>query len=108
MPGAWDAAYARWLFEQLDLFDVVPVDLLATQDPEVPVAANASRSRIVLCMPHVYGVTLNVDLSEYRCRVFDLEKRRPMGPSIEAGSHSTVRASIFNGDGLFLAVRESV
>jgi len=105
LPGAWDVAYARWLFEQFDLFDVDPVDLLVTEDEEVAVSANADRTRIALYMPHAYDVTLRMDLSGYRCQAFDLERRRPMVPVVETGSPSTVRMSMFNGDGLLLALK---
>jgi hypothetical protein len=105
LPGAWDAAYAKWLFEQFDLFGVDPVDLLATEDEEVAVAASADRTKVALYMPHAYDVTLRMDLSGYRCQVFDLEHRRPMVPVVETGSPSTVRMSMFNGDGLLLAFK---
>ena len=105
LPGAWDVAYARWLFEQFDLFDVDPVDLLVTEDEEVAVSANADRTKIALYMPYAYDVTLRMDLSGYRCQAFDLEHRRPMVPVVETGNTSTVRMSMFNGDGLLLAVK---
>jgi hypothetical protein len=65
LPGAWDVAYAKWLFEQYGLFDVAPVDLLVRDDAEVAVASSAGR--LALYMPHAYDVTLNIDLSGYRC-----------------------------------------
>ncbi len=98
-------AYAKWLFEQFDLFDVDPVDLLVTEDEEVTVSANADRTKIALYMPHAYDVVLKIDLDGYHCQVFDLEHRRPMVPVVETGNPSTLRLSMFNGDGLFLALK---
>jgi hypothetical protein len=103
LPGAWDVATARWLFEQFDLFQVDPVDLLVREDPEVAVAASGDRATIALYMPHAYDVALNIDLAGYDCRVIDLTARRTMVPVVEAGLPSTVRLSLFNGDALFLA-----
>lgn len=105
LPGAWDAAYAKWLWEELDLFDVDPVDLLATDDEEVAVSASADRSKIVLYAPHACDAALKTDLDGYRCQVFDLENRRPMTPIVEAGEPSIVRMAMFNGDALFSARR---
>jgi hypothetical protein len=105
LPGAWDVAYARSLFERYGLFDVHPVDVLVTDDKELAVSANADRSKIVLYAPHAYDVALNMDLGAYRCQVFDLERRHPMIPIVEAGETSTVRLSMFNGDALFLAYK---
>ena len=105
LPGAWDVALARWLFEQYDLFDVDPVDLLAREDAEVRASASADRDKVALYMPHAYDVALKMDLGGYRCQVFDLEHRRPLVPAVETGNTSVVRASMYNGDVLFLASR---
>jgi hypothetical protein len=112
LPGAWDAALARWLFERYELYDVEPADLLAREDPEVRVARSdpkglgrplGSSDMIALYLPHAYDVALNVDLSGYCCELWDLERRRPMVPVVEVGMPSTVRASVCNGDVLILA-----
>lgn len=105
LPGAWDVAYAKWLFEKFGLHDVSPVDLLVRRDPEVAVSASADRTKIALYMPHVYNVGLHMDLNGYHCEVFDLENRRPMLPAVQTGSSSTVHMSMFNGDGLLVALR---
>ena len=105
LPGAWDVALAKWLFEHFDLFDVNPADLLVREDPEVAVASSANLAKIALYTPHAYDVTLAVDLRGYDCTVVDLASRRPMAPVVESGEISTVRMSMFNGDGLLLATR---
>ena len=104
LPGAWDAAYARWLFEQYALFDIEPLDLLLRPDEEVAVSADPARRKIVLYAPHAYDLALKLDLSRYRCQLFDLANRRPMRPQVQSGETSTVRlAAAGNGDVLFLA-----
>ena len=105
LPGAWDAAFCRWLFEEYGLFDLNPADLLAREDPEVAVAASADRAKLALYMPSAYDVGVKLDLGAYRCTLWDLERRRPMIPVVEPGEVSTVRMSLFNGDALLIAVR---
>jgi hypothetical protein len=105
LPGAWDAAYARWLFEHFSLYDVNPAELLVRADPEVAVSASSDRTKIALYMPHAYDAELTVDLGGYRCEVFDLGARRPMVPVVEPGTSSVLRLSMFNGDALFLALK---
>ena len=56
-------------------------------------------------MPHAYDVVLRVDLSGYRCELWDLENRRPVAVAVESGMPSTVRASVANGDVLLIAVK---
>jgi hypothetical protein len=97
LPGAWDAAFARWLWERYALFDVQPAqELLVREDDEVRVAS--TENRIALYLPHAYDVALHVDLSGYRCKLWDLENRRPIVPIVEAGMPSMIRASAYNGD----------
>ena len=72
-------------------------------DPEVRVSASADV--VVLYMPHAYDVALSVDLASYRCELWDLENRRPVTPVVETGKPSTVRASLYNGDVLFVAYK---
>ena len=103
LPGAWDVAYAKWLFEHFQLFDLNPVDLLVRQDPEVAVAASPDHGKLALYMPHAYDLDIEMDLGGYRCEVFDLGTRRPMVPVVEPGSRSTLRLSLFTGDALFIA-----
>lgn len=105
LPGAWDVAYTKWLFEHFNLFDLNPIDALVREDDEVVVAANSTRTQIVLYAPHAYDIGLKLDLSGYRCEGLDLENRRPMTPVVETGNPSTVRLSMFNGDALFIAVK---
>jgi hypothetical protein len=104
LPGAWDVGLARWLWERYGLWDVRPAqELLVRADDEVRVAA--SEAAIAVYLPHAYDVTLNVDLTGYRCELWDLENRRPIIPEIETGNPSIVRASVHNGDALLLAVK---
>ncbi|MCH8294320.1 DUF4038 domain-containing protein [Candidatus Poribacteria bacterium] len=105
LPGAWDVAYAKWLFEHFELFDLNPVDVLVREDEEVAVSSTPDRTRIALYAPHAYDVALKLDLSGYRCEAFDLENRRPFVPTVETGSSSTVYLSMFNSDALFLAMK---
>ena len=104
LPGAWDVAYAKWLFERYELYDLDPADLLAVEDDEVAVSASAG-GKIAVYMPHAHDLALKVDLSGYHCEIFDLARRRPMVPLVETGSTSIVHTSLFNGDGLLLALK---
>ena len=65
----------------------------------------ADRGVVVVYMPHACNVRVKADLSGYRCEVFDLESRRPLVPSVEAGGTSTVRMALSNTDALLVARR---
>jgi len=105
LPGAWDVGLTRWLWEHYELWDVQPAqELLVREDDEVRIAA--SENTIAVYLPHAYDVALNVDLSGYRCELWDLENRRPMAVEVEAGTSSTVHVSVVNGDLLLLLGKE--
>jgi hypothetical protein len=103
LPGAWDVAYAKWLFEQYGLHDLNPSGLLVREDAEVSLSASADRSRIALYMPHAYDLALALDLSGYACQAIDLANRRPFAPVIDTGTQSTVHLSMCQGDALLVA-----
>ena len=107
LPGAWDAAYARFLYEQHGLVKTNPADLLAREDPEVAVAASEHLSKIAVYMPHAYDLGLRIDLSGYACQAYDLAARRPLAPTVEAGKTSTVRLPMVTGDLLLVAERQA-
>ena len=101
LPGAWDVGLARWLWERYGLWDVEPAqELLVRADDEVRVAT--SETAIAVYLPHAYDLALQVDLSSWRCELWDLAHRRPMTAKVETGMRSLVRASAVNGDVLLV------
>jgi hypothetical protein len=105
LEGAWDAAYARWLFETYNLFEIEPVDLLAGKDQEVTVSATPGLTKIAIYNPYSYDLNVKLDLSGYRCHLIDLENRQPLIPPVDSGSVSTICMAQFNADSLFLATK---
>jgi hypothetical protein len=105
LAGAWDAGFARSLWEFLDLFDLAPVDLVVGGDPTTPAATNPKRSRISVYLPEAFDLSLRCDLSDYRCRFIDLETRRFLMPVVESGDVSLIRMPPVNTDALLIAVR---
>jgi hypothetical protein len=105
LPGAWDAAYARYLYERHGLVQADRAELLVREDPEVAVAASADRSLVAAYMPHAYALGLQVDLSGYKVVAYDLASRRPLRPQVEAGATSVVTLPMVTGDLLVVAER---
>lgn len=107
LDGAWDVAFAKWLWERYDLRDVEPADLVVGEDDEVRLSMNGAHSKVVLYTPCAYDLEVKVDLTGYSCTLFDLQTRRPVVPVVHAGDTSCIKMNTFNGDALFLAVKES-
>jgi hypothetical protein len=105
LDGAWDAGYAKWIWEQYDLSVVEAVDKVIGEDEEVRLSVAPDGSKMALYTPCAYDIEVDMDLSDYQCTLIDLANRRPTVPVVEAGATSTIRMDMFNGDALFLAVK---
>lgn len=105
LDGAWDVAFARYLFEAYDLFAANPAAIVRSGDPEARAAATSDLSTIAVYSPYAFPIELDCDLTGYRCRHFDLAARRVMVPAVQCGRPSRVEMPAVNADTLFLAVR---
>jgi hypothetical protein len=106
LEGAWDAGFARWLFEIYNLFDLDAANIVLNEDPEIRAAATRDWSKVALYSPYSFDVEVDLDLSGYKCRQFDLESRRVMVPQVAPGRPSRIRMHALNGDSLFVATME--
>lgn len=105
-PGAWDAGYARRIFEGHGLFDLEPLGPVGGQE-EIRAAAAGDLSKIAVYFPYAAEMQLPWDLSGYRCVLIDLVERRILEPVIAAGAAGgcTLRLPEVNADLLFVALR---
>ena len=104
LEGAWDAGFAKWVFESFKLADIEPVDLALNEDSEIVVAADAARAMIVAYAPYTTSIEFDIDLSAYTCSCINLNDRRIWTPPIRTGRTSAVELPQFNHDMLFLAL----
>ena len=77
-PGAWDVGYAKWLFEQYDMFSLKPSDALEARSSLVRMAE--SDDMAVIYTPYHDEFAVLRDLSGYRVEMIALESRRVMTP----------------------------
>lgn len=109
-PGAWDAAFARWVFETYRLFGLQPLAEPAGGNPEIRAAATPDGGRLAVYLPYPLGLELRLDLSGYECLLLDLPERRILRPRIAesgVGAEKSSRMELppFNGDGLLIGHR---
>ncbi|HEX6972240.1 MAG TPA: DUF4038 domain-containing protein [Limnochordia bacterium] len=106
-PGAWDAAFAKSVFETHDLFDLEPMqEALVNENPEIRVAAAPDQSTVAIYLPYSTDVVLNIDLSSHEWRLITLSDRRVAVPAVEATpGGSRIRMHPFNDDVLLLGQR---
>ncbi|MEM4461593.1 MAG: DUF4038 domain-containing protein [Candidatus Bathyarchaeia archaeon] len=97
-PGAFDAAFARWVFERYDLFDIEPAnDRLVNRTDEIRVSIG--RGKIVVYTPYNCSVGLRMDGAAYRWEGIELEGRRIFKPRVEVrGDETIIKMADFNSD----------
>lgn len=105
LEGSWDAAFAKWVFENFQLFTIEPADFMLNEDEEVVAAADAGRTRIAVYAPYTTSLIFDLDLSSYTCSVINLHDRRIWTPPVHCGATSTLEFPQFNHDMLFLAIK---
>lgn len=104
-PGAFDAAFAKWIFERYNLFDLEPAnEKLLNETPEIRVSEG--RDKIVIYTPYNIEMKLKVDGSLYKWEGIELEGRRIFKPKAEVNrDHSVIRTAEFNGDLLIIGTK---
>jgi hypothetical protein len=109
-PGAWDAGFARWLFERYGLFELQPQQALLAGDgrgtEEIRAAATADGGKVATYLPYAAELELALDLGGHECRLFDLAERRVLSPRLEHGKgKSKLQLPGVNADLLLVAIR---
>jgi hypothetical protein len=103
LPGAWDAGYARWLFETFRLGEVEPVRSPSVS-PEVAIAASRSGDVVAMYAPYPAEIPLGRDLSRHDVVLVDLADRRIVRPRLRhEAAGTTLSLPDVNGDTLLVA-----
>lgn len=104
--GAWDIAYARWLFESKKLCDLKPDQLLVDAPESVRSVSSEDHSCIAVYIPYAKEITIRCDLSGYHAEMFLLDKRYATVPClIFKDGTTTVQMTGYNTDTLLIAKR---
>ena len=106
LPGAWEMANARALFERHCLFGLQPLDGLDEKYPSIRMAATADRARIAVYAPYASDVHLNLSLDGYDLWLYDLSSMHLLNPepAFEGGRTTLVMPEV-NSDLLYIAER---
>jgi hypothetical protein len=103
LEGAWDAGFARWLFETNGLVDLEPVSA-AGLSPEVRIAASPGGGIVAAYAPYPSEIEFDRDLSRHDAMLVDLANRRIVRPILRHGpGGSRLELPDVNADTLFVA-----
>ncbi|MCX8183695.1 MAG: DUF4038 domain-containing protein [Crenarchaeota archaeon] len=104
-PGAFDAAFAKQLFEKNDLFDIEPANSkLLNETAEIRVSE--SKEKIVVYTPYNWDVKLKIDGASYEWEGIVLGSTKFFKPNVKTfEDYSVIEMSEFNNDILIIGTR---
>ncbi len=108
LEGAWDAGFAKFLFEQFRLFGLEPANHLLRGVPEeVRLGMTKDQNRFILYAPFSQSITLLFDVREYSAFFgVELQEKRFFVPEFRcAGGVTTILSLPHNSDFLFVGIR---
>jgi hypothetical protein len=103
LKGAWDAGFARWLFDTYSLADLEPV-IATGLNPEIRIASSHGGGLVAAYAPYPAEIEFGCDLSGHEVALFDLADRRIVRPVLRHGADgSRLLLPDVNADTLFVA-----
>lgn len=103
--GASDICYAKWLYEHYEMHQLQPAnDLVQARTDEIRVAATEDKTTVVVYVPYSTHVTLNLELSENKVEVMDLQERYVYLPELRTeGTETKIKMHPHHSDILIIA-----
>jgi hypothetical protein len=106
LKGAWDVAFAKWIFDTYDLFDIEPVECIENDTQEIRMSMSKDSSKIVIYSPYNMDIKVNMDLTGYKWSVIGLSDKLFGKPVVKNNSGLwTIEMSNFNSDILVLGTK---
>lgn len=105
LGGAWEATFARWIFETYKLFDIEPKLVIMNEDEtqKNEIRMSASNNTVVIYIPYSVDIKINMDLKDYDFFIINLSNKQVSKPRIEfEGKVSIIRMYDFNSDALII------
>jgi hypothetical protein len=109
--GAWEGSFVKYIFDQYDLFDIEPADIILNahelQRKEIRAAKSADGRKMVVYMPYAEEITIAGNLSGYDFIAVDMTEKHFTKPHIIYGAEkSVIRLPSFNSDALYIGIQK--
>ena len=109
--GAWEGSFARYIFEQYDLFDLVPYDgirnALDAQRKEIRMANTINDEKVVIYVPYSVPIKINMDICDYDFTLIDMQNKFFGKPTvIPCNEGSEIKMYDFNADALIIGTKK--
>ena len=106
LAGAWEASFAKWLFDVYNLFDIEPAPYIINQSSEIRMAASKKRNKVLIYIPYNIEVKISIDLSELTFVMINLNQKYFAKPKVLVKNGlSIIKMHDFNSDVLVIGLR---
>ncbi len=104
LPGAWEMANARALFEMHNLFGLAPCDALDEKYESIRMAATSDLATLAIYVPFACDVHLTLSLEGYDIWLYDLSNMHRLNPEpVTEKDRTTLIMPEVNADLLYIA-----
>lgn len=105
--GAWEASFAKWVFETYDLFDLEPCSAILNDTREIRMSVSKDASKAALYVPYNIDVRTSIDLGGYDWTLVNLTDKLFAKPEIKIEDGlSIIKMHAFNSDVLLIGVKK--
>lgn len=107
--GAWDAAFAKYIFENYSLFDIEPADIIITENKNEEIRASLSKDdrTVVIYCAHNTEIKTTLNLFEYELILISLEEKLFIKPSIKMNNEQfIIEMNDYNTDFLIIGKKK--
>lgn len=103
LKGAWDAAFARWIFETFGLFDLEPVAAVLNETEEIRMSISKNTRMVVLYAPYNADIRIGTDFDGYDWTLISLSCKSFLKPDVKKENGAIViKMHPFNDDVLII------
>ena len=104
--GAWDAAFAKYIFETYDLFRLEPKDTILNETKEIRMSVSKNSDRIAIYAPYNTDVSVDMDLNGYDWILINLKDKLFAKPVVKVENGLTIiKMHEFNSDALIIGMK---
>lgn len=106
-PGAWDYGYIKYIFEMYNIEELVPMDKILNEVKDIRMAGTLEKDKMFIYVPVNTTVKVDLDLSNYKIKIMDLEDKNICIPNYEIVNGKTIiNMHNFEQDGLIILEKE--
>lgn len=106
LKGAWEASFAKWMFETYNLFDLEPEDKILNDTQEIRLSVSKDSQKVVIYAPYNIDIKVNMDLGGYDWTMVNLNDKLFVKPEVIVENGKTViKMHDFNSDVVMIGIK---